>query len=83
MISGICDANFFIIIFFGLAFLSTLLDIPYPEFCMHFDMGHTGMTVIDFTPADGIVIPRVLTLANDSHLYKDGPPPHYQNQLRF
>ena len=33
---------------FGIAFLSCLLDIPYPLFANHFDMCHTGMTVIDF-----------------------------------
>ena len=33
---------------FGAAFLSVLLDIPYPVFCTHFTMCHTGMTVIDY-----------------------------------
>ena len=68
---------------FGLNFLSSLLDIPYPEFSVHFDMGHTGMTVIEFKDINGIVIPKVLTLANDSHLYKEGLPTNYQNVLRF
>ena len=31
---------------FGLAFLSSILDIPYPVFCTHFDMGHSGLSVI-------------------------------------
>ena len=51
---------------FGLAFLSCLLDIPYPMFSTHFDMGHTGMTVIEFAGKDGYSIPKVLTLASDS-----------------
>ncbi len=68
---------------FGLAFLSCVLDIPYPQFCTRFDMGHTGMTVIEFKPQDGIVIPRVLSLANDSHLYREGLPTRYQNRLYF
>ena len=42
---------------FGMSFLSCLLDIPYPQFCMHFDMSHTGMTVIEFKDEGGIVIP--------------------------
>lgn len=29
---------------FGMAFLSSLLDIPYPMFCSHFDLDHSGMT---------------------------------------
>lgn len=68
---------------FGLAFLSCVLDIPYPMFSTHFDMGHTGMTVIEFKEADGVVIPRTLTLANDSHIYHEGLPTFYQNQIRF
>jgi len=68
---------------FGLSFLSSLLDIPYPLFCTHFDMSHTGMTVIDFAQVDGIAIPKVLQLAGDSHLYREGLPTAYNNVLRF
>jgi len=68
---------------FGLAFLSCLLDIPYPEFCTHFDLGHSSMTVIDFSVRDGLVIPKVLQLSNDSHLYKEGIATHYNNTVRF
>jgi len=69
---------------FGMSFLSCLLDIPYPQFCMHFDMSHTGMTVIEFKDeGDGIVIPKVLTLSNDSHLYREGLPTKYSNRLYF
>ena len=68
---------------FGLAFLSWLLDIPYPLFCTHFDMSHSGMTVIEFATQNGYAIPKVLTLANDSHLYREGLPTNYQNRLRF
>ena len=68
---------------FGISFLSSLLDIPYPQFSAHFDMGHTGMTVIEFQDHDGIVIPKVLMLANDSHIYKEGLPTLYNNEIRF
>ena len=68
---------------FGLAFLSCMLDIAYPQFSIHFDMGHTGMTVIEFKEEGGIAIPRVLTLASDSHIYHEGLPTNYQNKLRF
>ena len=68
---------------FGLAFLSCLLDIPYPRFAMHFDMNHTGITVIDFKEEDGIAIPRVLTLSNDSHLYEAHLPLDYNHEIRF
>ena len=69
---------------FGLLFLSLLLDIPYPTFCTHFDMSHSGMTVIEFPEQEsGIVFPRVLQLSNDSHLYREGLPTKYNNRLRF
>ena len=68
---------------FGMSFLSSLLDIPYPIFSTHFDMGHTGMTVIDFAERDGYVYPKVLQLSNDSHLYREGLLTGYQNQIRF
>ena len=67
---------------FGLAFLSCLLDIPYPQFCTHFDMGHTGVTVIYFEP-QGDTIPKVLQLSNDSHLYKENLTTDYQNGINI
>lgn len=68
---------------FGMAFLSCLLDIPYPIFSMHFDTCHTGVTVIEFKDEDGIAIPKILTLSNDSHLYKEGLPTKYNNEIYF
>lgn len=67
----------------GLVTISHILDIPYPQFCTHFDMCHTGMTVIDFKDNNGYVIPKMLTLSNDSHLYREGLPTNYNNELRF
>lgn len=68
---------------FGLAFLSSIMDIPYPAFCTHFDMCHTGMTVIDFVEKDGFAVPKILTLSNDSHLYRDGLPLDYNHYIKF
>ena len=69
---------------FGKMFLSSVLDIPYPLFCSHFEMSYTGMAVIEFKAGDdGVCIPCALTLANDGHLYRDGLPTHYQNRVRF
>lgn len=68
---------------FGISFLSSLLDIPYPQFCVHFDMTHTGMTVIEFKEHDGVAIPKVLTMSNDSHIYREGLPLRYNNGLQF
>lgn len=68
---------------FGLAFLSSLLDIPYPTFSTHFDMSHSNLTVIDFNEEGGYAIPRVMTLSNDSHIYKEGLPTKYNNEIYF
>lgn len=68
---------------FGLAFLSNILDIPFPVFANHFELCHSGMTVIEFAEEDGISMPRVLTLSSDSHLYKDDFPMNYNNRICF
>lgn len=68
---------------FGMSFLSSLLDIPYPSLSTHFNMGHTGMTVIEFQKEPGECVPQVLQLANDGHLLHAGLPTAYNNELRF
>ena len=68
---------------FGLAFLSEILDIPYPMFVNHFDLCHSSMTVIEFKENDGYAIPKVLTLSSDSHIYREGLPTKYNNELYF
>ena len=65
---------------FGLLFLSSILDIPYNDFCTRFDIGLTGVTVIEFSAAKGgFCIPVVLQHSNDSHIYSDGLPTKYNN----
>ncbi len=68
---------------FGLAFLSCLLDIPYPMFCTHFDISPTGMTVIEFQHIGEYALPKVLTHSSDSHLYREGLPTVYNGGPRF
>lgn len=68
---------------FGIAFLSCVLDIPYPMVAKHFDMCHTGITVIEFADRGGYAIPKVLTLSSDSHIYREGLPTNYNNYVRF
>lgn len=68
---------------FGLAFLSCLLDVPYPQFATHFDLGHSSMTVIEFRPWGNVITPQVLQLSSDSHLYREGLPTKYQNRIYF
>ena len=67
---------------FGLAFLSSVLDIPYPMFCTHFSMSHTGMSVIEFKEKDGFATARALMVASDGHLYREGLHTNYQNVIR-
>jgi probable phosphoglycerate mutase len=72
----------------GKIFMSELLDIPFPYYAVHFDMKHSGMTVISFDEGrdgdlGGYARARVLTLSNDSHLYRDGlPTNHASTRLR-
>lgn len=69
---------------FGLAFLSALCDIPYPEFCTRFDIGHTGVTVINISGKEGSAcIPKILQLSNDSHLYREGLSTKYHNVIEI
>ena len=56
---------------FGLLFLSSVLDIPYPLTCTRFDLGLSSVTVIVFGE-EGDVYPKMLQMSNDSHLYKEG-----------
>ena len=63
----------------GKIFMSHLLDIPYPYYAVHFEMHTSGMTVIKFDDGEFFkedepwqyARARVLTLSNDSHLYRD------------
>ena len=67
----------------GVAILSCILDIPYPMMSTHYDMTHTGVTVIQFEEKFGSVIPQVLTFSNDSHLYREGLPTKHQNRTYY
>lgn len=58
---------------FSLAFLSAVLDIPYPMICTHFFSNHSCVTVIKFHNSKTL-IPKVLTFSNDSHLYRERLP---------
>ena len=64
---------------FGMAFLSCLLDIPYPYLMARMDLSHSSVTVIYFDENQDVIYPRVLQWANDSHLYKEGILTGYNN----
>jgi probable phosphoglycerate mutase len=68
---------------FGLAFMSCLLDIPYPMFSTHFDMCHSGMTVIEIREENGYTVPKILTFSSDSHIYREGLPMRYNGRAPF
>ena len=60
---------------YGIAFLSCLLDIPFPLVVMHFDLQPSGMIAINFENAEsGYCAPRILTYSNDGHLYAENIP---------
>ena len=68
---------------FGMSFFSSMLDIPDPMFCTHFDFSHSSMSVVNFEPRGKYVYPHVLQTANDSHLYREGIITGYHNSIRF
>ena len=71
---------------FGMIFFSCMLDIPYPQYCTHFDSGFSGVTVIEFRAAGkdaDFCVPKVLQLSNDSHLFREGLSTKYQNRVEF
>ena len=59
---------------FWLAFLSCILDIPYPMFSTHFELHHTRVCVIEFPEEAGEVVPKMLQFGGDSHLFADRLP---------
>lgn len=67
---------------FGTNFLSTVLNIPFPQVCLKMNIGHSGLTVIEFGWED-YVIPQMLTLANDGHLLAERLPTRYNNEIYF
>lgn len=59
---------------FGMAFLSCVLDIPYPMFSTHFGLAHSRVSVIEFPDKIGPVVPKMLQFGGDSHLFADRLP---------
>jgi len=64
---------------FGQVFMSSLLDIPYPQISTRFDMCHTGITLIQFRTYTNpeYCIPRVLSLSDSAHLMEKDIPSDY------
>lgn len=58
---------------FGLAFLSSVMDIPYNVFYPRFNICHTGVTeILFYHHGDGMVIPQIVQHSGDAHLYREG-----------
>jgi probable phosphoglycerate mutase len=69
---------------FGMAFLSALLDIPFPIVCTTFDISHTGVSVVHFDEEEKEwVYPKLLQLSNDSHLYKEDLMMGYHGRIQI
>ena len=67
---------------FGMAFISSILDIPYNIFGRNFEhVMTTGITVIEFFEKDGIAVPKILVYSDYSHLYKNGIKPYHFRQM--
>lgn len=58
---------------FGMAFLSSLMDIPYNVFLPRFNICLTGMTeILFYHHGDGVMIPQIVRHSDDGHLYREG-----------
>lgn len=68
---------------FGALFLSSVLDIPYPLWATRVDQNYTGFTAIEFAEREGVVIPKLLQLSGDAHLYAANLPTEYNKRLFF
>lgn len=66
---------------FGLALLSSILDLSYIDISVHYDLSHSSVTAIEFKETGGIVIPKILTLSNDSHLFSEGLPTKFNGVI--
>ena len=66
---------------FGKAFLSCVLDIPYPLFATRHDISHSSVTVIRFVDRGFGWLPQLMTYSNDSHLYAENLPTKYNNDI--
>ena len=63
---------------FAMAFLSSLLDIPYNIFCTKFMVLSTTSVVTIYFPTNKEVCrPLIMTYCDDSHLYKEGVKPYH------
>lgn len=68
---------------FGLSFISSVLDIPYPMVAARMNVSHSSVTVIHFDESQPKIFPRMLQLANDSHLYHSDLLTGYNNGIKF
>ena len=68
---------------FGTNFVSSVLDIPYPQICLKTNYAHSTLTIIRFREDEEYVIPEMLTMSNDGHLLADRLPTKYNNELYF
>ena len=68
---------------FGMAFLSAVLDIPYPVLSTRFGISHSTVSVIqlDDNFGRGFCVPKLLQLSNDSHLFAERLPTKYANRF--
>ena len=56
---------------FGKAFLSSLMDLPYPFVATRYELTHSSVTVFHFDDNADAAPPKLLQWSNDSHLYKE------------
>ena len=68
---------------FSMAFLSTVLRIPYPVFSSRFDVNHSGVTVLHWDTRHDCCFPKIIALSDCGHLYADGLPTKFANSFYY
>ena len=67
---------------FSMAFLSSILDIPYPVFCTHFEHAATScVTIIHFSEKRETTIPKIVQYSDFSHLVRSGLKPYHSYDI--
>ena len=58
---------------FSMSFISCILNIPFPEFCIRFQhIGASAVTVFKIDDNGKEIMPQIYQYGNDGHVYKNG-----------
>lgn len=68
---------------FGMAFMSNILNIPYPIMTTRFDYTHSTIQLILFDETKEYCNPVMITHGNDAHMYAENLPTRFENRIYY